>query len=372
MDEGAGSLTGAVRYGPRQSLPVPVKPLRGESTSSFVNRLAHAQGLELDELLQRVGFGQASRDPQRIRAYPASIEMYVNRLGLEYLATLAGSSPTALRRALPSLAARFLEPDAPVAQWTWPWIPRAGHLVPLCAACGRRRGVEETVWMISPDRWRLCTTHQYFTDDTRAAIVQQVPLTELPETVTAQQQRQQMSLRLGSAGRQLFADAFQVVAYWWTTQEDVERWVRRAWGADLEARELRTSSPVMLPEVAVVAERMAAFEQAGERDRHTRAVWLAGLQTLMDVWQVDFSAGKEPLMQWLEHHRSPPPAPGRAPAGSEASGRGASREANGGRGAATKQRMRLPAGHTRRGQPTGVLGDHSCLHWRLGEAACDL
>ncbi|MFJ2818948.1 hypothetical protein ACIQOU_13245 [Streptomyces sp. NPDC091279] len=50
-------------------------------------------------------------------------------------------------------------------------------------------------------------------------------LAGLPGTVTAHRVRQQLARRWGSAGEELFADAFQVAVYWWTRMPDTVCWV---------------------------------------------------------------------------------------------------------------------------------------------------
>ncbi|WP_405876531.1 TniQ family protein [Streptomyces sp. NBC_01136] len=223
-----------------------VAPLRGESTGSFVNRLAHGQGLELEELLERVGFGQASRDPVRVRAYPSTTEMYVNQRGLEYLAVLCGSTASALQEVLPSTAAAHLlqQTETTKAVWKWPWLPREGHLVPLCGTCAAACGVRETAWMISADRWDAPSGHR----------------------------------TVGAPG--------------------------------LEAEAVPMAPLVLMPEAAAVAARLAAFEHAGRRDGQARTRWMEELRGEMDLWGVDFSVGRLALMDWLQRHSTPAgPAP---------------------------------------------------------------
>ncbi|MFE1935952.1 TniQ family protein [Streptomyces sp. NPDC059474] len=343
-------------YGPKQPLPVLVEPLGGESTGSFVNRLAHGQGLHLDELLTRVGFGQASRDPQRVRAYPQLTEMYVNALGLEYLATLCGLSVQTLQEALPSLEQRHLLPEGEEAVWKWPWAPREGHLVPLCSGCGPLRGVRETVWMISSGRWRMCARHLEWTDDHRSSEPVAVSLEGIPETVSAQHQREALRQQFGAMGGQLFADAFQVAVYWWTHLPDAERWVQRAWSVGLEAWSVRAAPLVLLPEAAQLANRMLDFERLGERGRSVRERWLAGVRHDMAAWDVGADVGIEPLRQWLSHHREQPAQ--LDPQNSDA-----------GRAAGP---VRLPGSHEHHAQPVGDLGEFSCLPWRLGQPACEM
>ncbi|WP_307111244.1 TniQ family protein [Streptomyces demainii] len=343
-------------YGPRQPLPVLVEPLSGESTGSFVNRLAHGQGLHLDELLTRVGFGQASRDPQRVRAYPQVTEMYVNPLGLRYLATLCGLSVQTLQEALPSLAQRHLLPEREEAVWKWPWTPREGHLVPLCSGCGLSRGVTETAWMISPGRWRMCARHLEWTDDHRSSEPATVSLAELPETVSAQQQWETLRQQFGAVGGQLFADAFQVAVYCWTCLPDADRWVQRAWSVELEAFSVRAAALVVLPEAAQLANRMLDFERLGERGRSAWEKWLAGVRHDMAAWGVDADVGIEPLRHWLSHHREQPAQldPQNSHAGHAAGP------------------VRLPGSHERHAQPVGDLGEFSCLPWQLGQPACEM
>ncbi|MFE7783610.1 TniQ family protein [Streptomyces nigrescens] len=344
-------------YGPKQPLPVLVQPLGGESTGSFVNRLAHGQGLHLDQLLTRVGFGQASRDPQRVRAYPQLTEMYVNALGLEYLATLCGLSVQTLQEALPSLEQRHLLPEGEEAVWKWPLAPREGHLVPLCSGCGLLRGVTELVWMISPGRWRMCARHLEWTDDHRSSEPVTVSLERVPETVSAQQRRETLQQHFGSVGGQLFADAFQVVVYCWTCLPDAERWVQRAGSVGLEAFSVRAAPLVVLPKAAQLAKRMLDFERLGERDRSLREKWLAGVRRDMAAWGVDADVGIEPLRQWLSHHREQPAQLG--PQNSHAGGSGT-------------RPVRLPGSHEFHAQPVWDLGELSCLRWQLGQSACEM
>lgn len=368
-------VAGTWLFGPRQPLPVRVAPLPGESTGSYVNRLAHGQGLELEELLERVGFGQASRDPARVRSYASTTEMYINERGLEYLAVLCGSTAEALQEVLPSTApAHLLEETEPrTAMWKWPWLPREGHLVPLCGTCAAARGVQETVWMISADRWRVCLEHLRWTDSDATGGKRGLSLKLLPETVEAHREREALDQRYGLAGRQVFADAFQIAVHWWTHLPDTARWVRRAWDADLEAQTVPTAPLVLMPEVAAVAARLVAFERAGRRDGPARTRWMEGLRGEMDRWGVDFSVGRLALMDWLQRH-SAPAAPTPDAAGEPAAGTASqARQARAGMSdAGVAQELRLSAGHERTAQPTGVLAAASCLPWQLGESACEM
>ncbi|MER6497378.1 TniQ family protein [Streptomyces griseorubiginosus] len=338
-------------YGPRRPLPLRVRPVPGESTGSFVNRLAHANGLSLAAFLDRVGQGEASAYAERVEKYPQSTEMYVNEAGLRYLAVLADRAAGLLQQDLPSLGAEHLLPGQEAAQWWWRWEPVAGHLVRYCPPCADAQGVGQTVWRMSPDSWQVCLQHGYWSDDSRGRGPDFVQLAELPETVTAQRVRQQLAEQWGPAGEELFADAFQVAVYWWTRMPDTARWVRRAWTAGLDAREMRAAPLVIYPEAAELARAMVDFEYAGQRDTAARTRWLESVEQLMSGWGVDAAEGRQALLVWLVRHRTEPPELG-SPAG--------------------RPRLALARGHDRIASRTGSVSQRSCLTWQLGMAAADM
>lgn len=337
-------------YGPRRALPLRVRPMAGESTGSFVNRLAHANGLSLAAFLDRVGQGEASADPERVEKYPRYTEMYVNEAGLRYLSVLADRMPGLLRQELPSLGAEWLLAGGPeeAAEWRWPWEPMAGHLVRYCPLCGDALKVGEPVWLMSPDSWQVCLRHGYWSDDSRGRGPDFVELAELPETVTAHRVRQELAERWGLAGEELFADAFQVAVYWWTLMPDTVCWVQRAWTAGLDAREIRAAPLVIYPEAAELARAMLDFERAGQRETAARARWLAGVEELMVGWGVDVAEGRQALLVWLGRHRMGVPA------------------------AADGCRLMLASGHDRIASRTGSVGQRSCLTWRLGMTTAEM
>ncbi|WP_326569918.1 TniQ family protein [Actinacidiphila glaucinigra] len=341
-----------VAYGPRQPLPLRTPYVVGESTGSFVNRYAHSNGMELHEFLDRVGQGKASEDPARVGKYPQVTEMYVNAAGLRYLAVLTDQPAAFLQRMLPSLAEQHLLPGTDEAVWKWPWEPSEGHLVPCCTLCAQDRGVREPAWLMSADSWRVCPRHHSWTDDSRSDDPAFVDLAELPETVWAHRQRQRLRRWFGPAGEELFADAFQVAVHWWTTMPHATRWVQRARSAGLEVRAMRAAPLVLYPEAASLALAMLRFEHDGKRDPAGRARWLAGVQHLMEGWEVDFGVGKQPLLAWLERHsHAAAPAPAHSP---------------------RRCRLRLAMGHDRIAARTGSLDRRSCLPWQLGMAAAEL
>ncbi|WP_435839905.1 Helicase associated domain protein [Streptomyces canus] len=287
-------------WGPRRKLRMPVRHLAGESTGSFVNRLAHAHELELGELLGRVGVGRQPVNPR----LPALAEVYVNRAALEHLAALSGRPPHRLQLALTNLQRRFLLPGDEPACWQWPFEVREGHLVRCCDLCALARGAREAAWLVCPDPWRVCLRHRRFTDDHRGEEPQVVRLDELPEVMRAHAERLQLQRRFGAAGTELFADGFQVVARWWARMPDLWSWTQRAWRVGLEAQELRTAPLVIYPEAVQLAREMLRYEQEGARSRAARAVWVEQVQQLMSGWGLEGDEGCE-LTQWLDHHSRP-------------------------------------------------------------------
>lgn len=296
-------LTGLL--GPSRPLPLQVRPVGGESTGSFVRRLGRANGLNLASFLDRVGQGEASADPEQVEKYPQYTEMKVNAAGRTYLSVLSGLDVGLLQRALPSLADDLLLSGAGQAEWQWPWEAEGGHLVPWCPLCRHRRQVDDRVWLMSADSWQVCGRHLRWTDDSRSTDPEAVSVASLTECVTAQRDRLRLQGRFKSAGEELFADACQVMYRWWTYAPDTLVWVQRSWTVGLEARSARAVPLVVFPEAVKLAWLMLRFEQAGLRTPRDRGRWLVRVQHQADLWQVDFAAGKNALLQWLERHSHP-------------------------------------------------------------------
>lgn len=331
-----------LRFGPRWPLPRCPRLVVGESTGSFVSRLAHSNGRTLADFLLYVGHGQASADPAKVEKYPQSTEMYVNAAGLRHLTVLTDLPAEMLRRALPSLAERHVLPGTGAAEWRWPWEPDEGYLVRRCALCGyARRRISEPVWLMSMDSWQVCLRHLRWTDDSRSADPEFISLASLPEYAQAHRDRLRLERRFGPAGEELVADAVHVTMAWWTRMPETLRWVQRAWRAGLSERAARAVPLVIYPEAVALASAMLRFEQAGQRDTAGRARWLAGVQHLMDVWDVDFSEGRDALLEWLERHSRAAPQ------------MTASRH--------NTRQLTLALGHSRVAAQVGSLARRSCM-----------
>ncbi|MFE5301287.1 TniQ family protein [Streptomyces sp. NPDC056632] len=193
-----------------RALPLRVRFLAGESTGSYVTRLAARNGLTVDRLLDSVGEGLSAAEVD-----PRYTELYVNRAARERLAALAGRLVEELVRALPSLDEEHLLPDGKSGQpsWRWPWEPSGGYLVRGCALCAAARDAGDSAWLISPDTWHICIQHGRFMDNSRDDRELFIDLSRGPHVLEAERRRADLVRTLGPAGRALVADAFGVLAH---------------------------------------------------------------------------------------------------------------------------------------------------------------
>lgn len=195
--------------GALRPLPYRVPLIDGESTGSYVTRLAIRHGEPVGHLLATVGEGKSAAEVD-----PRLSELYLNAAARQRLAALGGRPLAQLTRALASLRDEHLLPGRPeTAEWKWPWRPHSGFLVRGCALCAARRGVFDTVWLIRPDPWHICVRHGRFHDTSRDDRMPFVDLSPGPHVVQAEHHRIHLVRRLGPVGRLLVADAFAVLAH---------------------------------------------------------------------------------------------------------------------------------------------------------------
>ncbi|OII69877.1 TniQ family protein [Streptomyces sp. CC77] len=193
-----------------RALPLRLRFLAGESTGSYVTRLAARNGLAVGRLLDCVGEGLSAAEVD-----PRYTELYVNRAARERLSALAGRPVEELVRALPSTGEEHLLPDGRSGQplWRWPWEPHGGYLVRGCALCAAARDAGDPVWLISPDAWHICVQHGRFMDNSRDDRDLFIDLSRGPHVLEAERRRAELVRTLGPAGRALVADAFGVLAH---------------------------------------------------------------------------------------------------------------------------------------------------------------
>ncbi|MBT2493432.1 TniQ family protein [Streptomyces sp. ISL-96] len=250
-----------------RALPLQVRFVPGESTGSYVTRLAARNGLAVGRLLDSIGKGKSKA------VDPRYTELYMNRAGRDRLATLTGLPLERLTTALISTRDEQLLPEGrggPV--WVWPWQPRGGYLVRGCALCAASRGVGGPVWLMQPDQWRICVRHGRFSDNSRDDAVPFVDLSPGPHVVEAERRRLALVRRLGAVGRALVADAFGVLAH-------------EAVGMPRLGSQ-RTVPLRLLPTVVEVAYAMARLEKRRLERRVTPDDY--------DAWEIEVGKG----MNW--------------------------------------------------------------------------
>ncbi|MFF7216827.1 TniQ family protein [Streptomyces sp. NPDC008238] len=327
-------------WGPHFRLAIPVRHVPGESTGSFVNRLAHSNGLQLGELLDRVGQGRTAVDPRYA-------EMYVNQAGLEYLAVLAGRPAAALQRALPSLTRERILPGDGPARWHWPWEPTDGYLVRGCDLCAAARGAREPVWLMCPDNWHICVRHRRWTDDARGDTAGLVRLDKLLEVTDAHRRRLMRRRRFGAAAEGLFADAYQIAGHWWSGAPGTSVWHQRATAAGLDPLEVRAAPLVFYPEAVFVAGALVDYERRLAAGGDCASI-LAILGSALERWGLDGARAMSPLREWVSRHHQPAPRSG---------------------GSRRRPLLTLGPGHQRSAGMAGSLAERSCLPWQLGLGA---
>jgi hypothetical protein len=253
--------------------PLRIAPLRRETTSSLICRIASRYGLE----------AKALRACWKWRNYPpghegggarADAEVLLNAAGRQLLADLCGVEEDVLARALPSWGeedARLrAEDDDPVGLWRTGGAV-AGPVAFGCRLCAARRtGTAFRAKRYAP-RWdRVCVRHgRWLLDADADQPLEYLDLRGLPEVVAAQRRWvsvRRRAVRAGAEPERVFALAQAVAARWWEQAYGWERetiWPRRLHlvaggdaGGDLERWRIVGRDAVVFPEVVTVADAL--------------------------------------------------------------------------------------------------------------------
>ncbi|MFI5680020.1 DNA-binding protein [Streptomyces cellulosae] len=249
-------------------------PLRGETTSSLIRRIAGRYGME----------AKALRSCWQWRNYPptydgggarADAEVLLNTPGRQLLADLCGVEEDVLARALPSWGQEDAKLSAgkdgvPAAAWRTGGAV-AGPVAFGCRLCtARRTGTTVRVARYAP-RWeRVCTRHRRWLLDADAdQPLEHFDLLDVPEMTAAQRRWAGVARRAVRAGvepERVFALAHAVVARWWEQALTWERetiWPRRLHqvaggnaGTELERWRIVGRDAVVFPEVVAVADAL--------------------------------------------------------------------------------------------------------------------
>ncbi|MGW7574670.1 TniQ family protein [Streptomyces sp. NPDC054765] len=338
-----------------------LEPVPGESTGSFVQRLARINGVPVGDVLREVG---VRGRPQEMD--PCVHEVFLHEQAVDRLAVMAWRTPQDLRRALPTLevsagcSARQLVRVAA-------WVPQWSVLEPCAMCLARRDDVVAPVWLASGERWQVCVRHGRWLREASGGGPSQVGLAGLEPVVKAHRRWVRLRQRVGPYARALLADAVQVCACWWQSRqmgaETVWAQRERVLG---EGRQLWSVPLVVYPEAVVVAEAMAVYERQrrwgrdfgnGEPGWVSRR-WIAFVGERLGMPDGMEQAGYRMLREWTLLHRITAPVVARLAQQPPPPGY-------------LSQRLEPMQPH--RALPErGALEDASCLEWRLGQAVTGL
>ncbi|MEV4927273.1 DNA-binding protein [Streptomyces roseoverticillatus] len=250
-----------------------LSPVSGETTLSFLCRIAARYGLEEKALLScwRWRGHRPQHDGGGLRA---DAEVLLDAAGRRALVGLSGARDETLVRALPSWGredSSFTAVEDGVARAVW----RVGGAVvgPVAFGCrlcpARRTGAGVRVVRYA-QRWeRVCVRHGRWVLDADAdQMLEHLDLRGVPEVV-AQRRWSGVARRAARAGTdagEVFALAYAVVARWWEGAygwEREETWPRRLHqvaggnaGIDLEWWRVVGRDAVIFPEVVTVADAL--------------------------------------------------------------------------------------------------------------------
>lgn len=249
-------------------------PLRGETTSSLICRIANRYRMEAKVL----------RLCWQWRNYPpghdgggarADAEVLLNAAGRQLLAGLCGVEEDVLARALPSWGQEDAKLSAgkngvPAAAWRTGGAV-AGPVAFGCRLCtAGRTGTAVRVVRYAP-RWeRVCLRHpRWLLDADADQPLEHLDVRGVPEVAAAQRRWAGVARRAARAGvepERVFALAYAVVARWWEQALHWERetiWPRRLHqvaggnaGAELEWWRIVGREAVVFPEVVAVADAL--------------------------------------------------------------------------------------------------------------------
>ncbi|MFE7466204.1 DNA-binding protein [Streptomyces sp. NPDC057499] len=249
-------------------------PLRGETTSSLMCRIASRYGLEATAL--RSCWHWHNQQPKHESGTcRADAEVLLNTAGRQRLAGLCGVEEDVLARALPSWARQDAklpakEDGVPAAVWRIGGAV-AGPVAFGCRLCvAQRTGTLVRVVRYAPQWERVCVRHGRWLLDADADQPREyLDVRHLPEVAAARRQWTgvaRRAVRAGAGPERVFALAHAVVARWWDQALGWEResvWLRRLHqvaggdaGSEFEWWRIVGRDTVVFPEVVAVADAL--------------------------------------------------------------------------------------------------------------------
>ena len=174
-------------------LPRQVKPFPGETSSSYVARLAHANRLDTTALRCYITGNRRSSPP----------------LSAERLSIVAGIPAQVLRHAIPNLD------PAPGRAARQPLIPRRGDDGPACRMCVLARGITQPVRCWKRAEQVICLRHRRWIAPNPNSEDDQPALREHPEILYAHKRHLRLVRRFGrDPTANMFAVADHICRRW--------------------------------------------------------------------------------------------------------------------------------------------------------------
>ncbi|MFF7415457.1 TniQ family protein [Streptomyces lydicus] len=196
-----------------------VRPLTGEATASYVQRLADTYQLALPQLLDGAGITLTGH------GMPPTVELHLSPAACHHLAALARIPLPHLTHTLPHLAPNDAAHHTAAAAH-WKRLEAERQPVRACTLCTRHRshGTTDTAWIHQPPHRLVCPCHQQAAPDPR--LTTPIHTQGVPELATAHHAHQHL-LRHPRAAT-AWTTARAITTRWYDHQQHLtHRWHTR-------------------------------------------------------------------------------------------------------------------------------------------------
>ncbi|MFI9262185.1 TniQ family protein [Streptomyces sioyaensis] len=278
-----------------------VRPLPGEATSSYVQRLSSTYHLTLSQLLDGAGI------TLHRHGTPPTAELHLSPAACHRIAALARIPLPHLTHALPRLAPNDHGHRTAVAAH-WKRLEAEQQPVRACTLCTRHRshGTTDTAWIHQPPHRLMCPRHQQAAPDPRLAST--VHTQGVPELAAAHHTHQRLLRHPRAATAWITARA--ITTRWYEHQQHLtHRWHTRLGQLSATNPHLTTAgsaSPALLtrdlviyPETVALACALATLPNRPHHDTNDALSLIAhrlGLTRLT-------ANANDPLRVFLTHTR---------------------------------------------------------------------
>ncbi|MEU0596542.1 MULTISPECIES: TniQ family protein [Streptomyces] len=278
-----------------------VRPLTGEATASYVQRLASGYQLTLPQLLHGAGITLHGHG-----TLPAA-ELHLNHNAARHLAVLARTPLPHLTRALPHLAL-LGDSHGTEAAAHWKRLEAEQQPVRACTLCTRcgSHGITDTAWLHPSPHRLMCPRHEQAAPDPRLAST--LHTHGVPELAAAHHTHQRL-LRHPRAST-AWTTARAITTRWYDHQQHLtHRWrqrLPRLCAANPHLTTAGSASPALLtrdlvtyPETVALARALATLPS---RQHHNTDDTLALIARRLGLTRLTPSAN-DPLRACLTHTR---------------------------------------------------------------------